>query len=205
MNREALFCDGTQDYVIPAEPKANEKITLRFRTAHNDVEEVSLLTGDRSYSMWKICAGDEFDFYEIEWQLGEEPFHYSFEIKSGEQIWFYNRYGVSDHREDYYAYTIVPGFKTPEWAKGAVMYQIFVDRCAPFQFREGQIHFLAVVIQVGDPCVLGKVVKRQLVSEHIPRLPCIGLDFLRFLQEAVEGGAVLHRKAGLVQRRLRGV
>lgn len=107
MNREALFCDGTQDYVIPAEPDANEKIVLKFRTAHNDVEEVKLLTGDRSYSMWKISAGDEFDFYEIEWQLGTEPFHYSFEIKSGEQLWFYNRYGVSDHREDYYAYTIV--------------------------------------------------------------------------------------------------
>ena len=128
MNREALFCDGTQDYVIPAEPDANEKIVLKFRTAHNDVEEVKLLTGDRSYSMWKISAGDEFDFYEIEWQLGTEPFHYSFEIKSGEQLWYYNRYGVSDHREDYYAYTVVPGFKTPEWAKGAVMYQIFVDR-----------------------------------------------------------------------------
>lgn len=25
MNREALFCDGTQDYVIPAEPKENRK------------------------------------------------------------------------------------------------------------------------------------------------------------------------------------
>ena len=59
----------------------------------------------------------EFDFYEIEWQLGSEPFRYSFEIKSGEQIWFYNRYGVSDRREDYYAYMIVPGFKTPEWPK----------------------------------------------------------------------------------------
>ena len=31
MNREALFCDGTQDYVIPAEPKANEKVILRSR------------------------------------------------------------------------------------------------------------------------------------------------------------------------------
>ncbi len=30
MNREALFCDGTQDYVIPAEPKENEKIRLDF-------------------------------------------------------------------------------------------------------------------------------------------------------------------------------
>lgn len=47
MNREALFCDGTQDYVIPAEPKENEKIKIRFRTAHNDVEEVHILTAIR--------------------------------------------------------------------------------------------------------------------------------------------------------------
>ena len=59
MNREALFCDGTQDYVIPAEPDVNEKIVLKFRTAHNDVEEVKLLTGDRSYSMWKISGSWE--------------------------------------------------------------------------------------------------------------------------------------------------
>ena len=26
MNREALFCDGTKDYVIPPEPEENEKI-----------------------------------------------------------------------------------------------------------------------------------------------------------------------------------
>ena len=37
MNRDALFCDGTQDYVSPAEPAVNEKVFLRFRTAHNDV------------------------------------------------------------------------------------------------------------------------------------------------------------------------
>ena len=128
MNRDALFCDGTQDYVSPAEPAVNEKVFLRFRTAHNDVEEVNLLTGEHSHAMWKVCSGDEFDFYEIEWQLGAEPFRYSFEIKKGEQIWYFNRYGVSDHREDYYAFTIVPGFSTPEGAKGAVMYQIFVDR-----------------------------------------------------------------------------
>ena len=29
---------------------------------------------------------------------------------------------------DVYDFTIAPGFHTPEWAKGAVMYQIFVDR-----------------------------------------------------------------------------
>ena len=80
MNRDALFCDGTQDYVIPAEPEKNEKIRLRFRTAHNDVEEVCLLVGGRSWTMWKVISGDDFDYYEIECQLGEEPFRYSFEI-----------------------------------------------------------------------------------------------------------------------------
>ena len=121
MNRDALFCDGTQDYVIPAEPEANAVVRLRFRTAHNDVEEVNLLAGESSHPMWKERSGDEFDFYEIEWQLGTEPFRYSFEVKKGEQICYFNRYGVSDHREDYYAFTIVPGFSTPDWAKGAVM------------------------------------------------------------------------------------
>ena len=81
MNRDALFCDGTQDYVIPAEPAENEKILLRFRTAHNDVEEVNLLAGEHSYAMWKAGTCGEFDYYEIEWQLGCEPFRYSFEIK----------------------------------------------------------------------------------------------------------------------------
>ena len=27
-----------------------------------------------------------------------------------------------------YHFQIMPGFSTPDWAKGAVMYQIFVDR-----------------------------------------------------------------------------
>ena len=50
MNREALFCDGTGDYVIPAEPEINEKVVLRFRTAHNDVDEVKLHAGEQIYS-----------------------------------------------------------------------------------------------------------------------------------------------------------
>ena len=128
MNREALFCDGTGDYVIPPEPSENEKIVLRFRTAHNDVEEVNILTGGRSHAMWKTCSMGEFDYYEIVCQLGRDPFEYAFEIKKGDQICFYNRCGVCEHEEPYYAFRIVPGFSTPEWAKGAVMYQIFVDR-----------------------------------------------------------------------------
>ena len=128
MNREALFCDGTGDYVIPAEPEINEKVVLRFRTAHNDVDEVKLHAGGQIYTLWKMQTTGEFDFYEIEYQLGTEPFHYYFEIKKGTEICYFSRYGVTYRAEEYYSFIIQPGFSTPEWAKGAVMYQIFVDR-----------------------------------------------------------------------------
>ena len=63
MNREALFCDGTGDYVCPAEPEINEKVVLRFRTAHNDVDEVKLHIGEQeSIPMWKTRTNGEFDF-----------------------------------------------------------------------------------------------------------------------------------------------
>lgn len=150
MNTDALFSDGGQDYVIPAEPDINEKVTIRFRTAHNDVEEVSLLSGGKSYAMWKQSSKGEFDYYEIEIQLGTEPFRYTFEIKSGEDICFFNKYGVFDHIEAYYEFVIVPGFSTPEWAKGAVMYQIFVDR-----FCNGDPTNDVVdreYVYIGEPC-----------------------------------------------------
>ena len=47
MNRDALFCDGTWDYVFPAEPDINEKVVLRFRTAHNYIQEIMFIVCGR--------------------------------------------------------------------------------------------------------------------------------------------------------------
>ena len=38
--------------------------------------------------------------------------------------------GAIKELNTYYNFQIMPGFKTPDWAKGAVMYQIFADRFA---------------------------------------------------------------------------
>ena len=98
MNREALFCDGTGDYVCPAEPEINEKVVLRFRTAHNDVDEVKLHIGEQEYPMWKTRTDGEFDFYEIEYQLGEDILRYCFEIKQGAEILFLTNASGGIHR-----------------------------------------------------------------------------------------------------------
>ena len=38
MNRQALFSDGTGSYVWPPDPSVNGRITIRFRTAKDDVD-----------------------------------------------------------------------------------------------------------------------------------------------------------------------
>lgn len=128
MNKTALFCDGTEGYVYPPEPKESELVTFRFRTAKDDVDRVGLVTSADTYVMEKECTQGEFDYYTFETCLGEEPFRYCFEVQSGTEKYYYGRCGISREILEYYNFVVVPGFSTPDWAKGAVMYQIFTDR-----------------------------------------------------------------------------
>lgn len=131
MNRQALFCDGTAGYVIPQEPQENECVRLRFRTAKDDVKRVRLMTAVGGYDLAKeknSVNESEFDYYVITWRLNENPFRYCFEISDEEETCYYGRCGVSKEIVEFYNFVIVPGFSTPDWAKGAVMYQIFTDR-----------------------------------------------------------------------------
>ena len=128
MNKTALFCDGTEGYVYPPEPKESELVTFRFRTAKDDADRVGLVTSADTYVMEKECTQGEFDYYTFETRLGEEPFRYCFEVQSGTEKYYYGRCGISREILEYYNFVVVPGFSTPDWAKGAVMYQIFTDR-----------------------------------------------------------------------------
>lgn len=82
-NRRALFSDTTGDYLIPEEPSAGEKVTVRFRTARNNVDRVVLICGGENQVMMKEESDKHFDFYAGELQLGSEKVNYHFEIQSG--------------------------------------------------------------------------------------------------------------------------
>ena len=141
MNKQALFCDGTGVYVIPPEPVEDQKIILRFRTAKDDVQEAKVVTRETCFSdeegsdkgktifMQKEQTTDVFDYYNVKVQIGTEALRYYFEIKGtdGETI-YYNRYGAVSEPLEAYDFLLIPNFSTPEWAKGAVMYQIYTDR-----------------------------------------------------------------------------
>ena len=126
--RRAVFSDGTGEYRIPSEPEAGEVVRIRLRTARGNVFAAVLVIGSQRIQMTVRESDVLFDYYETSYTLGEENIEYYFLIWSGEKYYYYNQIGVSDELDPTYNFKIMPGFKTPDWAKGAVIYQIFVDR-----------------------------------------------------------------------------
>lgn len=126
---DSLFCDGTRDYRIPAEPKVGDQVKLKFRTAKFNADTVYVICDGQRYQMVVGERDQRFDYYEVTIPaLTEDRVDYYFEIVSGNAICYYNKLGVQLDINPDYNFCIMPGFETPDWAKGAVFYQIYVDR-----------------------------------------------------------------------------
>ena len=160
INRDALFCDETEDYRCPSEADAGEVVTFYFRTEKNGADAVVLLECDpetgallQEWQMkrlsWECCAGSvgngtdtnrgidgsgmadksdsRFDYYSCALTLGTKTFSYVFQVTWGENVCLYNRIGLTEDAAAH-PFRLIPGFHVPEWSKGALMYQIYVDR-----------------------------------------------------------------------------
>lgn len=128
LNKDAFFSDGTRYYRNPTEPKAGETVMISFRTQKNNADAVYLVSGEKKHKMkiYKTVKG--FDYYGTKIVMPDEVFRYHFEILYGWVNCYYNQRGVCTELQERDDFEIYPDFQTPDWAKGAVMYQIFVDR-----------------------------------------------------------------------------
>ncbi len=135
-------------------------VTLRLRTAANDVQRVRLLvdtlTTESAFSqpMQAVATADGFTWWETTLNVGDAPVvhNYKFEVSDGDATLYYaddapRTYGGSPAfnggtgaafgvRPFAWAgwdiYTYRADFEAPEWAQNAIIYQIFPDR-----FRNG--------------------------------------------------------------------
>ena len=130
LNQQALFTDGGPNYRQPMEPEAGDTVKIRFRTAKDNVEYVYFCTEEEKKEMTIASQNTLFDFYETEVVMGEDVLVYYFEVHAGGKMCFFNKMGAMKTLEPFFNYKITPGFSTPDWAKGAVIYQIYVDRFA---------------------------------------------------------------------------
>jgi alpha-glucosidase len=78
--------------------------------------------------MTKTESDQYFDYYSHSVQLENEKLTYYFLVQTGKISCYYDTRGVCKDINEYYHFQLIPGFKTPDWAKGAVFYQIYVDR-----------------------------------------------------------------------------
>ena len=129
MRIEALFHDMTLDYLRPAEPDKNRNTQVRFRAYKGDTIKINLVWGNERLHLRHTETDGEFDYYDISVNTGSDAVSYYFEILAEDgNTYFYDKRGCTQNIYDPMKFRIFPGFSTPNWAKGAVMYQILVDR-----------------------------------------------------------------------------
>lgn len=170
IDQDGLFADETEGFRSPEEPLEGDEVTLFFRTSRNNADAVYFLQDGKAEEavMEKTRSDRLFDYYEYRLTAGGEKINYSFKIVKGNESCYYNRMGVSRDQAAGAYFSIVPGFSTPEWAKGAVMYQIFVDR-----FCNGNP---SNDVEDGEYIYIGRPVKKVRDWERYPGQMDVG-DF----------------------------
>ncbi|ADL12363.1 alpha amylase N-terminal ig-like domain-containing protein [Acetohalobium arabaticum] len=122
-----------------ANPLSRDRISIRFQTRRNDVEEVTLCYNDgqkQRIQLENFATYEEFDFYKAIIDLENPYFEYYFEVKDGDKIIWYDKEGIkeadngklTDLTSFQYNLSEVDIFRTPGWVKDAIFYQIFPDR-----------------------------------------------------------------------------
>ena len=134
LDLKALFADETPQYRYPEDIDPGDEVRFRFRTLRNNAQSVFFVGRSIRRRMKLVYSREQFDYYEVHVKIGATRFYYGFEIEGQDRKVLYDRTGVVLHGRlnPETAFRIIPGFSVPGWLKGAVMYQIFVDR-----FRNG--------------------------------------------------------------------
>ncbi len=128
LNRAALFADESEEYVSPPEPSPGDTVTFRVRTARDNVDEVWIVSEHRRQRLDYEKSEGAFDYYTTQVTIGRDSASYTFHIFSGGIRSVLGKGGLADEGEEPVPFRLCPGFSTPDWAKGAVMYQIYTDR-----------------------------------------------------------------------------
>ena len=131
----SVFSDETELFRSPSEPDPRDTVTIRLRLQKNRAKRVMLVTGEPEMAMLMRCVqtDETFDWYESKIVCLENRCFYNFVIETDQCNILYQKTGTrvlaQDEKPDReFAFCFTPGFHVPEWAKGAVQYQIMVDR-----------------------------------------------------------------------------
>jgi len=123
-----IYSDETESFLSPPEPKQGQPITFTIRTIKNNPDAVYLhINGSKHEMIKEKPHSNLFDTYTYKIALNDSALYYYSIVKNNE-TYYYNKQGTQPSLDHMYNFKVFPGFQSPQWAKGAVMYHIFVDR-----------------------------------------------------------------------------
>ncbi|MCL2372039.1 MAG: glycoside hydrolase family 13 protein [Defluviitaleaceae bacterium] len=128
---QAVFSDETRQFVSPYDPKPSDAVQVRLRVARGDKVRAWLhVCGEDvdALVMEKELSDELFDYYMAEIIAPAHPVRYYYSLEFEGQVFYYNKMGLTQSCNHHFDFRLVPGMRLPDWARGAVMYQIFVDR-----------------------------------------------------------------------------
>ncbi len=175
LNKKAFFSDTTEMFMSPAEPTEGECVRFRIRTSRNGADEIFLVINDQKVSMRWVETVNDFDYYECGYEVDSAVQQFYYEIHLGSTTCYYNRKGITHEADHNFDFKVQPGFRTPDWAKGAVIYQIFTDRFCN-----------------GDPSNDVKTNEYSYINGHVQHMddwnaPITGMDVRNFYGGDLQG------------------
>ena len=145
MNKAGILHRVDSEYCYMSDEKT---VVLRLRSEKDDLKSVSVVYGNRfdreeppvyhKALMEKVCTGLYHDYYEVSFKPGFRRVFYYFELEGadGETAVYYQGEIRKNLPKTRFAFFQLPYMRreefydVPEWAKSAVMYQIFPDSFA---------------------------------------------------------------------------
>ncbi|MGH8201191.1 MAG: glycoside hydrolase family 13 protein [Steroidobacteraceae bacterium] len=136
VERNYLFSDQGTLYDSNPEPSATTPVTLTLRACKGDITAANIKyldTGDDSFhwvSMRRVSSDPtgRFEYWQGTVPASGAEKYYRFQINDGAASTWLNAAGITSSEPSSGDFFIIPGFKTPDWMKNGVMYQIFPDR-----------------------------------------------------------------------------
>jgi len=137
---DGLFSDQTALFMNPVEPTATQAVIVRLRTFKGDITSANIRYFDEATGLhhWVPMSWESndvtgvFDFWRGTISASSSRKWYRFQINDGTATAWLNAHGITATEPTRGDFWVVPGFRTPNWAKNAIFYQIFPDR-----FRDG--------------------------------------------------------------------
>jgi alpha-glucosidase len=131
-----LFHDQGTLFDNHAEPTSSQAVTLTLRTFKGDITSANIKYYDNADSSFHWVAmtwsandaTGNFDYWKGTIPASSSEKYYRIQVNDGSAVAWYNAAGISSSEPSSGDFFVIPGFKTPDWMKNGVMYQIFPDR-----------------------------------------------------------------------------